>query len=156
MQVELHAQERPIALQTSMTANMNRDAKKQRKPYGIEEFYLYQPKDEQNLPEGRCAAAAVELYKRKMFPGWAMFCYKELATSAIGAPPPLLAFMSPKALLLAPIKTEHGYKGMLVAGEEVSEKWQTFMSPCGKMVTMYVPEIKTKFIAQDNVTLRRK
>lgn len=156
-QRELFAYERPIAIQTSLHANFNRDAKKQRKPYKPEDFYLYQPKDDQDLPTGRCGAAAIALIQKRLFPSWALFCYKELASGSEGASaPPLLAFLSPTALLLAPVKVDGGYKGMLIAQEDAGNRWIEFKSPCGRVETLYVPNVPTKVIAQDNMILKRR
>ena len=155
-QKELHAHERPIALQSSLIANVNRDSKRQRKPYSAEDFYLYQPRDEQDLPAGRCGAAALALIERRLFPGWALFCYRELASGASSTPPALLAFISDTAILLAPVKTSDGYKGMLIAQEAAGDSWHQFKSPCGRIETLYVPRVPTKVMAQDNISLRRK
>jgi hypothetical protein len=155
-QKELHANERPIALQSSLIANVNRDSKRQRKPYTAEDFFLYQPRDEQDLPAGRCGAAALALIEQRLFPTWALFCYKELASGASNTPPALLAFISDTAVLLAPVKTERGYKGMLIAQEAAGECWHKFESPCGRVETLYVPKVPTKIMAQDNMDLKRK
>ena len=155
-QKELHAHERPTALQTSLIANVNRDAKKQRKPYSPEDFYLYQSREEQDLPAGRCGAAALALIERHLFPSWALFCYKELASGAGSTPPSLLAFISDGAILLAPVKTENGYKGMLIAQEAAGNSWRQFKSPCGRVETLYIPKVPTKIMAQDNIILKRK
>jgi hypothetical protein len=156
LQVELHHQERPIALQTQLLANVNRDQKRQRKPHQLEDFFLYQPREEKDLPVGRCGSAAVELIKQGMFPSWGLFCYKELASSANGMAPPLLAFMSEDAILLAPIKTPVGFKGMLIAQESAGGKWVEMTSPCGRTETLFVPELETKVVAQDNITLQSR
>jgi len=153
-QYELFAYERPIAMQTALHANLNRDPKKRQKPFTAEDYYLYQPRDEQDLPAGRCGAAALELIKQGKFPSWALFCYKELATGADKKPPALLAFISESAILLAPIKTQSGYKGMLIATEEASERYLPFEAPDGSIIEMWVPKVDTKYIARDNVTLR--
>jgi len=155
-QKQLHANERPIALQTSLIANINRDQKKQRKPYGPEDFYLYQPRENQDLPAGRCGAAALALIEQRLFPTWALFCYKQLASGASNHPPALLAFISDDAILLAPTKTDSGYKGMLIVREAASDNWHEFKSPCGRTEVLYVPKVSTKVMAQDDIILRRK
>lgn len=156
-QSELFALERPIAVQTSLHANLNRDSKKRRKPYTPEDYYLYQPREDQSLPAGRAGAAALELIRLRQFPSWALFCYKELALSAADREPPsLLAFVADDAILLAPTKSVHGYSGMLIATEKASDQWIAFRAPDGTTKELYVPEVPTKFVAQDNVILRSR
>lgn len=143
-----------MALHTQVLVNSNRDPKRQRKPHAIEEFYLYQPREQRDLPPGRCGSAAMKLVEKGLLPPWTLFCYKDLAASASGVAPPLLAFIGEGVVLLAPIKTSEGFKGMLIAEESVSKSWVKVTSPCGRSETLYVPEIPTKYIAQDNITLR--
>lgn len=145
-----------MALHTQVLVNQNRDPKRQRKAHSIEEFYLYQPRDQRDLPPGRCGAAAMEMVKKGILPPWALFCYKDLASSASGEAPPLLAFVSEDAMLLAPIRVDTGFKGMLIAQESAGGRWITMESPCGRSETLYIPEIPTKFVAEDNVILKAK
>lgn len=156
-QLELHAAERPVALNTQLLANLNRDSKKQKKPIPLEEFFLYQPREERDLPSGSAGAAAMELIKQRVFPSWALFCYKELAAGAAPEPPTVLAFISKAAILLAPQRTASGgYKGLLIALEEGGDRWTTMESPCGKQVQLFIPPIPTKVVAEDSVTLRSR
>lgn len=151
---ELHAQERPVALQTSLMANINRDSKKNRTPYKIEDFFLYQPREQQNLPQARYGAAAAELIRLRAFPSWGLFCYKELMCVNSGNTPSLVAFISEDALLLAPTKEKTGFRGMLIAKESAGGKWTEFTSLCGRKELLYVPAIETKIIAKEDVILR--
>lgn len=97
----------------------------------------------------------MELIKRRQFPSWALFCYKELAISSTNEQPPsLLALMSRNAILLAPFKVAGGYKGMLIATEEASNQWVEFTMPDGAIKELFVPEVSTKLVAEDNFTLR--
>ncbi|ADF42372.1 hypothetical protein S-CBS2_gp016 [Synechococcus phage S-CBS2] len=155
-QYELFAYERPIAVQTALHANLNRDPKKRKKPFSPEDYYLYQPREDQDLPAGRCGSAALALIQAGKFPSWGLFCYKELASAATGDPPPFLAFISECAILLAPVKTVDGYKGMLIAQESASDRWISFIGDGGTEVELYVPTVPTKTIAQDNVMLRAR
>lgn len=150
--LEMHMLERPLALQTQIYVNGHKDPKKS-KPAKIEEFYLYQPTDIKNLPSGRNGAAALSLIQQNQFPLWALFCYKELASSANASPPELLCFKSDTAILLAPQMHTSGYSGMLIALEEAANKVHVMRSPCGKIFTAKIGAINTKVIAQENVTL---
>jgi hypothetical protein len=152
MRMELHAYERPIALQTQLTANMNIDKKKHKK-LSIEEFYVYQPIETKNLPEARYGAAVQALIQRGEFPAWGLFCYKDLVSRAKGNPPDLLCFRSDEAILVAPVRVEIGYKGLLIALEEASGEAMVMTSPCGQQVTLSIPFIHTKIIAKEDVVL---
>jgi len=145
--------ERPGALHMSMVANYNRDSKKQSKPYSMEDFFLFQPRQDQNLPAGRYGAAAMALISARQFPAWALFCYKELSSAGDQTPPVLLAFQSENAVLLAPMAVPGGFKGMLIAQEEAGEQWVKMTSPCGREVELFVPYIETKVVAKEDVIL---
>lgn len=149
---KLHYYERPIALQTALLANLHRNPKKQ-KPAKPEDYFIYQPRDLQNKPSGQYGAAALHLISERMFPSWALFCYKDLVANASETVPSLVAFIGKDALLLAPAKVENGWKGMLIASEAASESWVDMVSPCGKRVTLLVPRLGTKYVAQENSIL---
>ena len=147
--MELHLAEKPTALIAQILSNANRDSKKKPKPYPIENFYLYQPKELRNVPESNCGSAAIELIARGLFPSWALFCYKELATAANGTPPALLAYIGEDAILLAPTKQGSSVSGMLIALESASNKRLVLTSPCGDSVTVRIPALYTKVVAQE-------
>lgn len=152
-QLRLHEQERPLGLMMSIQANLNRDPKKRSKPYTAENFYLYQPQDEKDIPKQRYGAAAMALIEQKQFPAWGLFCFKELAAAASGPPPAVLGFIGDNAMLLGPEKTPTGYKGMLIATEEASNQIIDVQSPCGLKMKMLVPYISTKIEAKEVIGL---
>lgn len=152
-QEELHFYERPHALHMQMVANLNRDPKKGR-AYKIDDFCLYMSQEKRNLPDGKYGAAALNLISKGMFPFWALFCYKELKTTAqTAATPSLLCFQSESAILLAPEQSQAGFTGLLIALEEAGDCRQELVSPCGKKLVTVIPPINTKFIAKEDVTL---
>lgn len=153
-QIRLHEQERPLGLLMSMKANLERDSKRRPKPYTPEDFYIYQPIEDRNLPDGRYGAAAVELAKQKLLPPWALFCFKELLSVSNGPAPVILAFISEEAILIGPEKTSNGYKGLLIATESASNQIVRAHSPCGMSVTMLIPPVSTKFEAREVSELR--
>lgn len=153
-QASLHEDERPIAMLTSMTANAQRDPKRKKEPFTLEDFFLYQPREAQDVPAERYGAAAMGLVKRRMLPSWALTFYAKLAAGAGGVEPALLAFIGEDFLLLAPIKTQNGYSGLLIAMETASRQIRRATSPCGKTVTICLPEISTKIIAEEGHDLR--
>lgn len=153
-QVELHAYERPIALQSQLYVNNHRDPKKS-KAATLEDFYMYQPRENKNLPRSRFGAAAMALIQAEKFPYWALFCYKDLAAAATGSAPELLCFTSETAILLAPEKTEAGYTGLLIALEEAGNQRHIMRSPCGKTFITEIGHIHTKVVAKEGATLPR-
>lgn len=152
---ELHYQERPVALLTHLTASINRDKKKQRKPAPLEDFFMYRRKEMSNLPSARYGAAMKKLIQDGLLPSWALFCYKEVMAHAGEVPPALVAFTCDDAIILAPQSSEQGtVEGLLIAKEAASERKLKMRSPCGQEVLVQMPHVGTKFIAEEDVTLR--
>lgn len=150
---ELCAYERPIALQTSMVANQGRDPKKQKKAFTPDDFSYYVPKDQRDLPDGAYGAAAKELANHQRFPSWALFCWRELICNSDDTPPRLLSLQCKDAILLAPQRTNDGWRGMLIAQESASNKRRVFTDDHGREYALTVPFVSTKIIAQENATL---
>jgi len=153
---ELHEYERPHALHMSMIANFNRDPESQSEAFSPENFFLYEASENGNLPDNRYGAAALALIREELFPSWALFCYKDLSARSSGAIPPILAFISEDAILLAPIAVDDGFKGLLIAKEKASDQWIAMESPCGKKEMLYVPRIDSKIVANEDVILNRR
>lgn len=140
-----------------MFANANRDVKKNRKGFTAADFYLYEPREDQNLPHGAFGAAAVAMIKKGVFPSWALFCYKPLADAAAGnpIPPKDLYLMADGALLLAPLATEEGFSGMLICTEDASNKVLSFWDEAGNHYELETPPQHTKFVAEEDAVLHR-
>lgn len=151
---ELHYAERPVALLTQITANIHRDAKKQRKPTPLSEFFMYRRQEMSNLPSGRYGASMLELIKQRQLPSWALFCYKEVTAHASDVTPTLLAFTHADALILAPRIVNGEVEGLLIAKEAASEKTLKMQSPCGQTIVVKMPYVNTKVIAEEDVSLR--
>ena len=154
-ELSLHEEERPVALLASLTANQNRNPKKQQEAYTLDQFCLYKPREQQDIPDYEYGSAAVAAIKRGLLPSWALFCYKSLAAAASDQYEPTVSIMvSQDALLLHPIRTEDGWKGMLIAMESASRQRREFKIE-GKEETVWltVPEIETKMVAVENVAL---
>lgn len=152
--LELHENEQPLALQTCQQANINRDPKKQRKAFTMDDFYLFQPRDMANTPSERYGAAAIHLAKQGLFPSFALFCFKELKQGAGGIVPPLVAFQGSGAILLAPQRTELGWKGMLIASAEAADSDVVMTSPCGREVTLHIPVLEGQVAAEEGIELK--
>ena len=150
-QNELHQYELPIANLAALTANINSSGSKNKKQYTAEDFSLFTPIDNLNTPETTAAAAYMYLLNEKLLPSWALFCFKEMKTEA--KPPVFVALVCDDAILLAPQEEETGFKGLLIAKESASKQTRVMQSPCGRSVTLDVPHIKTKVIAESSTLL---
>jgi len=152
----LHDAERPVALLSSIQANSGRDTKKQKQPYTYLDFSFYKPRDSGETPDGNYGAAYLELVRRKKLPAWALFCFKELSSSATadyvpGEP----AFICEDAVLLHPTLKANGYEGLLLAMESASDKRRVFTDSKGREISLQLPYVETKVIARENVILAR-
>ena len=151
--IRLHGQERPVSMLASIMVNQARDPKKS-KAVDMSDFYLYQPRESQNLPSGRFGAAAVTLAKQHQFPAWALFCFKELSQCASGDAPGLLAYIGSDCMLLAPVASPGGYTGLFVATESASGEVREMTSPDGATIKVKLPLVETKIVAEEDVFLR--
>jgi len=152
----LHDAERPVALLSSMQANSARDAKKQRKPYTYLDFSFYKPRDSGETPDGHYGAAYLELVREKRLPAWALFCFKELSSSAtVDYVPGEPAFICEDAILLHPTPKTNGYEGLLLALESASDERRVFTDSRGQKISLQLPYVETKVIARENVILDR-
>lgn len=152
-QIESHRAERPISLLAAQSANLNRDSKKRKTPFELEDFYLYQPLEEKNLPEARNGASAIWLAKNEMFPAFALFCFPELRKNAGSQTPTIVSYNHPHAILLAPTEKPEGVNGLLIAEKDVSNSIVTMTSPCGLSVRVRIPFINDEVAAEEDVTL---
>ena len=145
-----------MTLLTSLTANMNRDSKKKKEPYTIEDFYMFQPQSLRDVPSGSYGAAAMALVQSGNYPIWALFVYKALKESASGSPPSVLALLCEDAMILAPREgeTPGTIKGMLVGKETSSEAKRVMTSPCGEVeVYVSLPKADSKVFATEDITI---
>lgn len=134
---------------------MNRDRKKQRKPYALQDFYFYDNKELANLPEPRYGAAALALISKKLYPAWALFVYKDLKDRAKDAlPPEILCLQCEDAILLAPSIEGGCIKGMLIAAASASDQRRTMTSPCGLIIETTIPTIASKYEATEDRELQ--
>ena len=66
------------------------------------------------------------------------------------------ALIAEDALLLHPQKVgPNSYEGLLIALESASEKARVFSDGEGQAVTLTLPYVKTKMIAEEDVVLSR-
>jgi len=153
-QTGLYESELPVAQQTVLLANQQRDPKKKAEAYKIEDFSFFKPKDSSKLPSSKYGSAALAMVKDGSFPPWALFCFKELSSIADpGYVPGISGFVSEDAILLHPVKAEAGYKGLLIAKESASNQVRRFNDGRGSSLMLSVPFIHTKIIAEEDITL---
>lgn len=149
----LHYAEAPVALLSSILANTNRDPKKKKEPFKMEDFYLFEPRDERNIPTSVYGAAAMALAAQGLLPSWALFVFKALKESAEGTPPALLAYICDDAIILAPLHYGTNLKGMIIAKHDASGQRRKMTSPCGKEIYVEIPVGNGKFYAQEDVEM---
>lgn len=152
-QKTLHEQEAPIALLSSLIANTNRDPKKNKKPFKMNDFFLYEPIENQNIPMHVYGSAAMKLLEMGQFPNWALFVYKDLKQSAAGEPPDLLAYLHKSAILLAPILKDDAVKGMLICEDKIYNQIISMESPCGKKIQVFIPSFDGRYAATEDIEL---
>lgn len=146
----LYHYEAPIALQTSLHANTHRDPKKTRKPYEAQDFCLYITAEDRDRPSGQFGACAMELVKRKAFPNWALFTFKDLKDSAEGIPTQNPAFIGKDVMILAPEVVGNEIRGMLIAMESASGSLRTVRSEDSSQgLLVRVPEFFGKFYSSE-------
>jgi len=152
---ELHKYELPIALNTAVYANSQRDPKSSKKPLSPLDFSMYKPIDAEG-PSGYYGACYMHLVEKKELPSWALFCFKQVASSARGTAGGRYALFAEDAILVGPRNTENGVKGFLIALESSSESVRTFSDPQGNFYTLQMPPIQTKVVAEEDVTLSQR
>ena len=153
-QSQLHDYERPIALNTTVIASQNRDPKKGKMPT-YTEFSFYKPVEDGDRPDYVYGSAYMSLVKSKRLPHWALFCFKDLSSSAnAGYEPAEAALIAEDAILLHPTRVGHNsYEGLLIAMESASEKRRDFTDDKGQVISLTLPYVGTKFIAEEDVIL---
>lgn len=151
----LHEYEKPIALLATQQAELNRDKKKRRKPFEIEEFCLYLNVEDLNLPNKRYGAAAKELIKIGKFPSWALFVYKDLIANCEDAKPPSnIALIGEDCIILAPSINEIECDGMLIALHSASEKIRNLKDLAGNEYKVRMPELLSAVNAIEDSSVR--
>ena len=84
----LHEEEKNIAYLAFQTAEMNRDRKKQKKPFELQDFYFYPDDEENDSVDAIYGATAKAMTEKKVFPSWALFAYKDIIKNADKSTPP--------------------------------------------------------------------
>lgn len=151
-QEELHENERPTALLTSVFINANRNPKKT-KPVKYEDYCFYVPASLRNLPNTEYGSAAMRLMSQESFPGWALFIYKDLKSVATTLAPPRLALRAQNALILAPSIKDGMVRGMLLAQETAFDQWVEMTDDDGDKFLVQIPALSGKVTAQEDMEM---
>lgn len=117
---ELHELEIPTANLTALTANLNRDTKKQKKGYAVADFCFYAPKQNANEPEKAAANAFLHLADKGELPTWALFVFESMRHGDAARPPSPAAMIGDGVVILAPIPRNGGVEGLLLATHKAS------------------------------------
>jgi len=141
-----------MAQLTALTANLNRDPKKQRKPFAAIDFCFFHDV-EANRPQARAAAAYMRLVVDKQLPPWALFCFSDFKhAEASKRPLEEVAIIGEQWLLLAPEPLEGGYQGLFIAEHVVSGK-ALLGAYRGQQVLLQLPTFEDYVLAREGVEL---
>ena len=150
----LYQAELPVAQQTALIANQQRDPKKKVEPFKASDFSFFKPAVSGERPSSHYGSAALAMIKAGTFPSWALFCFKQLSDMADPSYVPGVAgFVSEDAVLLHPTKVDGGYKGLLIARESAGNQRRDFVDDKGLTISLTVPPVRTKTIAEEDITL---
>ena len=136
----------------ALTANMNRDPKKNRKPFSTEDFCTFIDRAS-NKPEEEAALAFMALVREKELPHWALGFFSDFKHGAITKRPTKeLALVGEDVILLAPLEIHEGFEGTMIAEHSASEQIRTVMYN-GMEWTIQVPKFEGMMFAQAAMTV---
>lgn len=119
----------------------------------MEDFFLYQTQEDQNIPMSVYGSAAMKLIEMREFPLWALCFYSDLKKASSGSPPDVLAYKHKNAIILAPSVEDKLVKGMLICEDVVSEKEITMETIDGAKIKVQMPKLNIRYSAQENIEL---
>lgn len=138
----------------ALTANLNRDSKKQRKPYEVFDFCFFHDV-EANRPAALAAAAYMRLVTDKLMPPWALFCFTDFKWAD---PSPReagqVAIIGDGWVLLAPQPIDNGFTGLLLAEHRAAGQEAEGIY-LGERVTVRLPQFEDFVLAREGVELDR-
>ena len=154
---ELHENEVPISFMIWQTAEMGRDKSKTKKPFKIDDFYVYDDASTADSVDSIYGAAALALVEAKKFPSWALFAWTELKKNADKCDPPaVLSYQSDDCLLLAPREVKGRLKGLLVAKQKVSGMLHVLRTGPKTGIMVKIPELEGEVSVIENCYLEIK
>ena len=121
---------------------MNRDRKKQKRPFEMSDFYMYPDGAMEDSIDGIYGAAAIAMVESKVFPSWALFAYKQIVKNAEkSTAPDELYYMSNNAVIIAPKIVESCVKGLLIAKKSAEKSSIVMVNGKGGMIKVRIPEL---------------
>ena len=141
-----------MASLASLQANMNRDPKKQRKPYTTEDFCFFIDHTA-NKPEEKAATAYMALVKASKLPAFALAFFSDFK----GGRPTRrewqqLAMVGDDVVLLAPSEIEGGFEGTLLAENSASGEIRTLLHD-GQEYVVQIPQFEDFVYASNQVEI---
>lgn len=152
--LEKHYGELGTAQIASILVNQNRS--KASDPVAkLKEFCFFDDRTETGeIPKSYYGSAMVELAERGVLPQWALFCFKQLKEAADpDYRPAYPALIAEDCILLHPERKGDGWTGLMIAAESAGGKVRDFRDVNGTHISLRVPPVKTKFVAEEDVTL---
>lgn len=141
-----------MAQLVALTANMNRDPKKNRKPFSTEDFCTFIDRAS-NRPEEEAALAFMALVREKELPHWALGFFADFKHGKITKRPTKeLAMVGEDVILLAPIEIHEGFEGTLIAEQSASEQIRTVIYNDVEF-NIQVPKFEGMMFAQAGMTV---
>ena len=126
-----------------MTANLNRDKKKQKKPFSLSDFTFFKAIEEQASAPAAAGAAMLQLIRDREFPSFALFIYQQLREAGEGAAvPKRIALRGENCIVLAPYrKSQTQWAGLLICEAPAMGRIQCFRDDAGATWRLRVPVI---------------
>ena len=115
--------EYPIAQLSTLTANINRDTKRQKKPFDLHDFLLFTEKTDINAIRPEAGAAALTLRATgKQLPSVLIAVWPDIVRAAqqCTKPPEIRALISEcrSVALIAPIREHDSWRGLLAVTQQ--------------------------------------
>ena len=136
----------------ALTANMNRDPKKNRKPFTTEDFCMFVDRSS-NRPEEEAALAFMALVREKELPPWALGFFADFKHGKVTKRPTKeLAMVGEDIIILAPVEIHEGFEGTMIAEQKASEQVRT-VEHNGMTWTIQVPKFEGMMFAQAGMSV---
>lgn len=131
---------------------MNRDPKKQRKPYSTEDFCTFIDRSS-NKPALAASTAFMALAEAKKLPSWALGFFSDFkGGEKTKRPWDELAMVGENFILLAPVEIHEGFEGTMIAEHECSGK-EIQVVHAGGTWLIKVPEFNDFLYAEAGATV---
>jgi len=126
-----------------MTANLNRDQKKRKKPYALSDFTFFAALEEQAQAPAAAGAAMLQLIRDNEFPSFGLFIYSQLREAGQGVDvPKRVALRAENCIVLAPYrKSQTQWAGLLICEAPAMGHIQDFRDDAGVIWRLRVPVI---------------